>query len=237
LSVGATDAHGGAFCTFSNRGVGLQLTAPGCNLDGANPSGGEPVSNYWQGTSEASVIAAAALTALQSYRPELSPPAAETALTQAHRGALDIAQAFLDAGAGAAVSNGEAARPGSQPAQGPILAIPPQSVAPSTVMERIMPFWPPRPRLRRIKGRLTLVLASRPSEALVEVRYLGRRHHSSRLRVLRTIRGAFGSSRVPTGVLELSVRYTDPYDLERASHWVVLRVPGLATRTSKPHRA
>src|ERR1019366_7076255 len=32
LSVGATDTQGGGFCSFSNRGEGLRLLAPGCDL-------------------------------------------------------------------------------------------------------------------------------------------------------------------------------------------------------------
>ncbi len=64
LSVGATDTQGGGFCSFSNRGEGLRLLAPGCDLDGAEPTSGAPDYNYWQGTSEASAIAAAALDAL-----------------------------------------------------------------------------------------------------------------------------------------------------------------------------
>ena len=51
LSVGATDTQGGGFCSFSNRGEGLRLLAPGCDLDGAEPTSGAPDYNYWQGTS------------------------------------------------------------------------------------------------------------------------------------------------------------------------------------------
>ena len=93
LSVGASDTQGGAFCSFSNRGEGLRLIAPGCDLDGASPNTGGPDYNYWQGTSESSVIAAG-LTALESYRPELSSQAAEEDLNGANGGVLDIAQAF-----------------------------------------------------------------------------------------------------------------------------------------------
>jgi serine protease len=97
LSVGATDTQGGGFCSFSNRGEGLRLLAPGCDLDGANPATGEPDYNYWQGTSEASAIAAAALDALDSDQPGLSPEAAEKDLTGADSGVLDIAQTFRNA--------------------------------------------------------------------------------------------------------------------------------------------
>ena len=39
LSVGATDTTTGAFCSFSNHGEGLRLTAPGCDLNGATLGG------------------------------------------------------------------------------------------------------------------------------------------------------------------------------------------------------
>src|SRR5665213_3736122 len=81
LSVAAADTQGGAFCSFSNHGEGLRLIAPGCDLDGADPLTGEADYNYWQGSSESSVIAASALDALMAYRPELTPAAAEEYLT------------------------------------------------------------------------------------------------------------------------------------------------------------
>jgi hypothetical protein len=88
LSVGATDTQSGVFCSFSNRGEGLRLLAPGCDLDGAEPTTGTPNYNYWQGTSEASAIASAALDALDSYQPSLSAEAGEKDLTEASDGVL-----------------------------------------------------------------------------------------------------------------------------------------------------
>jgi Subtilase family len=231
LSVAASDTQGGAFCSFSNRGEGLRLIAPGCDLDGADPTSGAPNYNYWQGTSESSDIAAAALTALESYRPDLSPQAAEEYLTGAHDGVLDIAQAFRNAGLGQIVAAGEAAEPTTSNSNP---ATPPQSVPPSVPMTLIAPFPRPRARLTRIKGRLVLVLALRPSEAQVQVRYLGHHRHSRHLSVLRTLSGAFNTLTLPTSALaEVSVRYTDPYDLQRTSPWTTLKMPPAATRTSK----
>ncbi len=132
LSVGATDTQGGGFCSFSNRGEGLRLLAPGCDLDGAEPTSGAPNYNYWQGTSEASVIAAAALDALDSYQPGLSPEAGEKDLTEADKGVLNIAQTFRNAGLGAIVSAGEAAEPGAQ--LSPPAGSSPQPLAPLTAM-------------------------------------------------------------------------------------------------------
>jgi Subtilase family len=135
LSVGAADTQGGAFCSFSNRGEGLRLIAPGCDLDAADPSSGEPDYNYWQGSSESSDIAASALDALMSYKPELSPQAAEEYVTNAHAGVLDIAQTFRNAGLAQLVAEGEAAEPSTKPAPGPNPVVPPQAVAPSGTHE------------------------------------------------------------------------------------------------------
>jgi hypothetical protein len=235
LSVGATDTQGGGFCSFSNRGEGLRLLAPGCDLDGADPVTGEPDSNYWQGTSEASAVAAAALDALDSYQPGLSPEAAEKDLTEAHSGVLDIAQTFSNAGLGAVVTAGEAAEPGAQSNSSP--ASSPQPVTPLTAMRLTRPFGRPQTRLKRVRHRLVLALLGRPTEAQVQVRYLGYRGRSRRLRVLRTLHGAFTSLTLPTsGLVEVSVRYTDPYDVERASPWTTLRLPASASTARKARR-
>ena len=233
LSVGATDTQGGGFCSFSNRGEGLRLLASGCDLDGADPLTGAPNYNYWQGTSEASAIAAAALDALDSYQPGLSPEMAEKDLTEANNGVLDIAQTFRNAGLGAIVTAGEAAEPGAQP--NTTTGSSPQPLTSSVSMTH--PFARPRVRLERVKHRLVLALSGRPSEAHVQVRYLGHRGHSRQLRVLHTLRGVFANLTLPTsGVVEVSVRYTDPYDVERASPWTTLRLPASASSARKDRR-
>ena len=236
LSVGATDAQGGGFCSFSNRGEGLRLLAPGCDLDGADPTTGVSNYNYWQGTSEASVIAAAALDALDSYQPDLSPEAGEKDLTEADSGVLNIAQTFRNAGLGAIVSAGEAAEPGAQASS--TAGSSPQPVAPLTAMTLTRPFARPQARLRRVKHRLVLSLTGRPKEAEAQVRYLGHRRHSRRLSILRTLHGAFTNLTLPTsGIAEVSVRYVDPYDVERASPWMTLRLPASGSTARKARRA
>src|SRR5271165_5289225 len=232
LSVGATDTQGGGFCSFSNRGQGLRLLAPGCDLDGAEPTTGAPNYDYWQGTSEASAIAAAALDALDSYQPGLSPEAAEKDVTEADSGVLDIAQTFRNAGLGAIVTAGEAAEPGAQSNSTPTSS--PQPVRPLTAMTLTRPFGRPQARLKRVRHHLVLALTGRPSEAQVQVRYLGHTGRSRRLRVLRTLHGAFTSLTLPaSGVVEVSVRYTDPYDVGRASPWTTLRLPASETTAGK----
>jgi hypothetical protein len=196
---------------------------------------GEPDYNYWQGTSEASAIAAAALGALDSYQPGLSPEAGEKAMTEADNGVLDIGQTFRNTGLGAIVTAGEAAEPGAQSKASP--ASSPQPVTPLTAMTLTRPFRRPQARLKRVKHRLVLALSGRPSEAQVQVRYLGRRGRSRRLRVLRTLQGAFTSLTLPTsGVIDVSVRYTDPYDVERASPWTTIRLPASASTAGKARR-
>lgn len=233
LSVGAADTQGGAFCSFSNRGEGLRLIAPGCDLDAANPETGEPDYNYWQGSSESSDIAASALDALMSYKPTLSPELAEGYVTGAHDGTLDIAGAFRDAGLSQLVAEGEAAEPEQQPPSPSSPVLPPQALAPSGPMNLIVPFAPPQARLKRSKGRTILILAGRPSGAQAQVRYLGRRGHSRHLNFIRTINAVPNTIILPsTGVAEVSVRYTDPYDLERTSPWTTLKVTRLAPSKS-----
>lgn len=235
LSVGATDTQGGGFCSFSNRGEGLRLLAPGCDLDSAEPTTGAPNYNYWQGTSEASAIDAAALDALDSYEPGLSPETSEKDLTEADSGVLDIAQTFRNAGLGAIVSAGEAAEPGAPSDPSP--ASSPQPVAPLSAMTLTRPFGRPQARLKQVKHRLVLALTGRPSEAQVQVRYLGHKGRSRRLSVLRTLHGIFTNVTLPnSGVVEVSVRYTDPYDVERASPWTTLHLPTSAGTARKARR-
>lgn len=239
LSVGAADTQGGTFCSFSNRGEGLRLVAPGCDLDGADPGSGEADYNYWQGSSESSAIAASALDALMSYRPELAPQAAEEYMTSAHAGALDIAQTFRNAGLGQLVAEAEAGEPSGKLPSASSPALPPQAVAPSGPVDLTAPFSRPRARLKRVKGRTILILTGRPSEAQAQVRYLGHRGHSRHLSVLRTINAALNTTTIPAaGVVEVSVRYADPYDLERASPWVTLKIAHLASsKTARVKRA
>jgi hypothetical protein len=111
LSVGAGTSAGGT-CSFSaSEGVGL--SAPGCELDFADPFKDEyEPTEYAQGTSEASAITSAALTALMSYAPTLTVAQAENLLvTTAVNGHLNVAGAFEAAGLGSVVVAGNAAIP------------------------------------------------------------------------------------------------------------------------------
>lgn len=249
LSVGATDTQSGAFCSFSNRGTGLRMLAPGCELDGADPSTGVGRENYWQGTSESSAITAAALAALEAYAPALTPQAAEDDLSKADSGALDIARAFRAAGLGQVVAAGEAAAPQLAPEPDPVVVspaplssditspqAPPQDMPRSSPMTLTAAFQRPRARLQPVKDGSILVLAGRPSEAYIEARYLGHRHDARGLSVLSVLDGTFNTLHVPASVAVAWVRYTDPYDAQRDSQWVTLPVPPIRASTRKgPH--
>jgi serine protease len=228
ISVGASDAATGGMCPFSNLGTGLDLLAPGCDLDGADPTTGAADSNYWQGISESSAIAASALAALEAYRPDLSPSTAEALLTGSDGGILNIAHAFVDAGLGPIVAAGEAAAATATPVQERPSS--PQGVAPSNSMKLTARFTPPRLRLRRAGQRLLLVIEDRPSEAVAQIRLLARRRHAGGLRVMRTLRGRFASLRLPHGLSAVSVRYVDSYDTARSSAWNTLALPSRRPR-------
>jgi hypothetical protein len=230
LSVGASDSTAGAFCSFSNRGEGLRLIAPGCDLDSADPITGIAEYNYRQGTSESSVIAAASLAALDSYREDLPTQTAEEDLTGAHEGVLDIAQAFENAGLGEIVTAGEPANepPDVQTRQNPsppVLA--PQNLPPLTTTMPVSKkfttrFAVPRIRLEQLDHRSTLLILNRPSDARVCVRFLGHSHHSKHLTVLRMLTGTQKTLSLPAGTSEVSAQYVDAYDAQRVSSRTIL---------------
>jgi hypothetical protein len=221
LSVGASDAVSGAFCGFSNRGEDLRLLAPGCELDGADPLTGAASFNYWQGTSEASVITSAALAALLAFRPDLSSESGVQALT-AYGGRLDVGRTFRDAGLGAIVSAGEAAEPRAPApasAENPL-----HDVQPSSPMPLKLRFAQPHAALRHIRRHLVLTVFARPHDALLQVRLLARSRHARGVHVVRTLRGAFSKLVLRRGLSQVLVRFVDPYDAARDGPWTTLKI-------------
>ena len=162
ISVGAGTIAGGT-CSFSaTENVGI--FAPGCELDFADPFSDEyERTEYVQGTSEASVIAAASLTALMSYAPTLTLAQAENLLvTTAVAGHLNVAGAFEAAGLGSVVAAGNAAIP-PEPT-------PPASGVPSA---RAMNAPVPKAAVQSLvwrDGTLTLRLRTLPAGADVRLR-------------------------------------------------------------------
>ena len=238
LSVAATDARTGGFCSFSNRGTGLRLLAPGCDLDAADPTSGVADENYWQGTSEASAIAAAALTALRAYQPTLTPQVAENDLTGADNGTLNIAQAFNNAGLASVVAAGTAAAPASTPtsqpptASTPSAASTPTSTAPSAGAPAQAGGNPlgalptPTVTVKRQGRQVTAVFANRRDDMTVQLRLLGYAGHTKRLVVLHSLVAAARSvTFAANNTVELRARYRDSYDVERTSPWRTVRLP------------
>jgi hypothetical protein len=117
LAVGAGD-QSGAFCSFSNRGPELDLSALGCAVDISYVHGGEARAS---GTSFSAPVASGVLAALRAYRPELTAASSEALLIQNARIStsgprLDAAAAFRAAGLGGLV---DAADPAPRPIASP----------------------------------------------------------------------------------------------------------------------
>jgi hypothetical protein len=245
LAVGATDTQDGSLCRFSNRGAGMALTAPGCDLSAADPTSGASDYNYWQGTSEASVIASAALGALYAYEPGLSPQAGEEDLMGAAAGALDIVQAFRRAGLAQLVAQGEAGEP---PLPAASVALPSistrntdrvsaPSVLPTSAPVRKLPPLPaPLARVKRLGRRMLLLIENRPAGSSAELRYLAHRGGSRRLSVLRGLRSSSSKLALPDDVRVIELRFIDPYDIARASAWRTVALPASPRQLSRRHR-
>lgn len=105
LSVGAAEPNGG-LCGFSNRGDGLDLRAPGCDLDTADPrSGNETTGN---GTSHASAIVAATIAALRAYDEDIDVEEADKlVLETTDDDNLDVEAAFRRADLDAVIEAGK----------------------------------------------------------------------------------------------------------------------------------
>jgi subtilisin family serine protease len=108
FSVAATDAAG-TLAPFSNRGSDLDIATLGTEVCLTTASGHRIA--VGTGTSYAAPIVSAALNALRSYRPDLTPDEAEQALIASARvvngvRVLDVAQTFIDQGLGSLVAGG-----------------------------------------------------------------------------------------------------------------------------------
>jgi hypothetical protein len=177
LGVGASDANPanvGALCSFSNRGPGIAVLAPGCGsqtelggggngIEIAFSDDGEPA--WADGTSEAAAIVSTAEASMRAYSPTLSYSQAQGCITSTltNGGNLDVAAAFTACGLGQIVSEGMAAY---RAANSSPLATQPGSSGPSAAT--LAPKRKPAARLPRItritfRGRrLTITVASVP---------------------------------------------------------------------------
>lgn len=108
FGVAATDENG-LLAPFSNRGGELDIATFGTDVCLTTASGHRI--GVGTGTSYAAPVVSAALNALRSYKPELTPDAAEQALISSARivngvRVLDVARTFIDQGLGALVAAG-----------------------------------------------------------------------------------------------------------------------------------
>ncbi len=201
LSTGATDSASGGLCSFS--ATGALLLAPGCALDGADPATGAS-SGAQQGTSHAAVIAATALAALRTWRPDLTPDDADRLLSETARPSpwgrsVDLTAAFVAAGLGAIAAPAPAPAPTPQP-----------SPTPQAKATLVKPRITTRSRGSGAKRTLTVKASNRPRGAKLTVRVYVRGHGGKLRRVAsRTRRSSVVSIRVRTW-RRVTARFTDP---------------------------
>jgi hypothetical protein len=204
VAVAAGDRTG-MLCGFSNRGEGIDLIAPGCDVDLANTTTGELWSGYSSGTSGAAMSASVVLALLRSYRPDLNWQAAEEVLARSARmgpagPTLDLEAGFRSIGLGSLVDAARAraprtvapsassTEPKNEPVELPINAD-------SDVPGHILPGSNGRPlrtphlkRLIRREMRLIVSVNNRPVRAQMSVTVESRRNEFGYARVARVAR-------------------------------------------------
>jgi hypothetical protein len=112
LAIGA-ESDLGARCGFAAAGPEIDLWAPGCPLDAASSDG---TAAWASGSSEATAFVAGVLAQMRQLLTNLTPGAAEQALTANARvvaagRSLDVAASFAAAGLTDALASGQAAAP------------------------------------------------------------------------------------------------------------------------------
>jgi hypothetical protein len=129
LGVGASDANPanlGVMCSFSNRGTGIALLAPGCGSQTEPDGGGNGIeiafsddgSPAWaNGTSYSGEIVSTAEASMRAYSPTLTDSRAQGCITSTltSAGNLNVAAAFNACGLGAIVNAGMAAYQAANP--------------------------------------------------------------------------------------------------------------------------
>jgi subtilisin family serine protease len=171
LGVGAATTSG-ALCPFSNRGSGLDVSAPGCDVQLSWAGGGLGAGS---GTSYATPIVSAVLAAIRAYRSDLSAEAAEQAvITSSPGGRLDAAATFRAVGLNSLVDVLPSGTPeglGNQVRVGHPPAV--------RSLDALSDLGVRRPRVsvaRYRRGLLEIRLAGLPDYARAVFRIDGRRH-------------------------------------------------------------
>jgi len=192
LGVGASDANPanlGVMCSFSNRGAGVALLAPGCGTQTEPDGGGNGIeiafgddgSPAWaNGTSYSGEIVSTAEASMRAYSPTLSYSQAQGCITSTltSGGNLNVAAAFDACGLGQIVSEGTAAYQAANPAptQPSNTGPPAATLIPSKLARR------PKPKITKITFKhhaLTITVAEIPKglrlQLVVQRRGKGRR--------------------------------------------------------------
>jgi hypothetical protein len=175
LGVGADDASratSGAPCSFTNRGTGLSLFAPGCDSESqgieiAFADDGAPA--WAEGTSEATVIVSAAEASMRAYSPTITATQAQGCITStlANGGNLDVEAAFDACGLSEIVSEGMAAyrAANSTPSTSPASTGPSAATLPPETASAVRKPKSAKPKITRItfkNHRLTISVATVP---------------------------------------------------------------------------
>jgi hypothetical protein len=175
LGVGASDANPanpGVMCSFSNRGTGLALFAPGCGTQ-TEPDGGgngieiafaddgEPA--WANGTSYSGEIVSTAEASMRAYSPTLTYSQAQGCImsTLTSAGNLNVAAAFNACGLGQIIIEGMAAYQAANPAP----TQPSNTGPPAATLIPSRKAAAPKPKIIRISfkhHRLTITVASIP---------------------------------------------------------------------------
>ena len=177
LGVGASDANPaniGVTCSFSNRGAGLALLAPGCDSQTGSGGAGNGIEIAFsddgapalaEGTSEAAVLVSAVEASIRAYSPTLSYSQVQGCITSTltNGGNLDVAAAFDACGLGAVVSEGMAAYRAANSSSS--MTQPSSTGPPAATLFPAQPAHQPKPEITKIvfKGyRLSVTVAGIP---------------------------------------------------------------------------
>jgi hypothetical protein len=211
-AVGATDGSG-RLCAFSNHGPGLDVVAPGCGLDAANPTDGSLM--HYEGTSEATAITSAVIADVRGYRPDLTVDQTEALLSHASS-PLDATALFRLAGLAATVRSGTVETPS-----------PPMNNARTNRSGRRLAL--PAVRLRAAHTRVSILVANRHKGLVVRVEVYARRASDfntvGRLLLRRNSRHSQFDLPRPGGAAWLKVGLIDPRGRELPSRLTTVRVP------------
>jgi hypothetical protein len=216
-----------SLCWFSNRGVGIDMLAPGCDIDLADPTTGELWRGYQSGTSGASMTTSAVLALLRSYRRDLSWQDAEQLVTDSARPtgdgpALDVESLLRAAGMSALVDAARARMPAPEAPPAPLGPTagggqgPEASYSPAGIWPRPLTAWAglvPKLKVVRHGRHLAVTARNRPPRTRLRIALQTRHNEFGYVTVARMARsGATIRLRLPRRWLggRLVARYELP---------------------------